>query len=192
MSASEVIVLLGSPRKEGNSTLLAREVIRGITDSGSSAEEFYLHGMKIAPCSACGGCKRSGESLCVVDDDMQRIYPAVIAAKTLVLASPVYCFTFSAQMKLFMDRCYALWGPKDHRLRNKNVAAILTYGAEDILSAGGVNAVRTYQDAYRFYGSHLRDLLHCQAGKAGEVKEKPGVLKKAYDLGVRVAAYPQP
>jgi multimeric flavodoxin WrbA len=191
-SEPEVVVLLGSPRKKGNSTLLAREVMKGATDSGVSAEEFYLHGMKIAPCSACEGCKRGPEGeagLCVVDDDMQRIYPAVIAAKTLVLASPVYCFTFSAQMKLFMDRCYALWSPGGHRLGGKNVVAILTYGAEDIFEAGGVNALRTYQDAYSFYGSHLRDVLHCQAGEAGEVSSNAEIMEKAYRLGSKIAAY---
>jgi multimeric flavodoxin WrbA len=102
-----IIALLGSPRKKGNSAILAQQIIKGTESAGAHVESFYLHGMQIAPCQSCYKCQRPKADGCVIDDDMQSIYPKLRDADTWVIASPVFWFNMSAQTKLFMDRCFA-------------------------------------------------------------------------------------
>ena len=99
-----VVILLGSPRKHGNSASLAYKMAEALKGGGIAFEEFYLHGRNIAPCSACESCQRSEAFACAVDDGMSEIYRAVIGCECLVLAAPIYNFTMSAQLKLFLDR----------------------------------------------------------------------------------------
>jgi len=104
MGAKKVVIVKGSPRMEGNSAILADRVAAGAESVGAKVDVFYLHGMDIQPCDACEACHTNVEDECIVEDDMQVIYPKLREADALVIASPVYWFTVSAQTKLFMDR----------------------------------------------------------------------------------------
>ena len=106
-----LIVLKGSPRRNGNSATLADQAADGARGAGAFVEEFYLHGMDIAACRACDACQRDTEKDCVVVDDMATLYPKLRAADAILIATPIYWFTVSAQTKLLMDRTYALGGP---------------------------------------------------------------------------------
>jgi len=104
----KVLVLLGSPRKDGNSAALADMIARGAESAGAQVERVFLHGMKIAPCQSCYACQKPDSKGCAIDDDMQDIFQKLIEHDSWVIASPVYWFNMSAQTKLFMDRCFAL------------------------------------------------------------------------------------
>ena len=183
--ARKVLILLGSPRREGNSATVAAEVAAGAEAAGAEVETVYLHGMDIGPCNGCGACHDNG-GRCVQDDDMQCLYPKVRGADALVLASPVYFFSLSAQTKLFMDRCYALLG--DDALRGKRVGIVLTYGAPDIFSSGGVNALRTCQDAYTFVGARIVGMIYGSGGDPGDIAKNAALLESADQLGRRLVA----
>ena len=86
---------------------------------------------------------------------MQKLYSKLVAAEGVIYASPVYWFTVSAQMKLFMDRCYALVGPSGYALKGKKMAVALAYGDADPFRSGAVNALRTFQDAFTYVGAEL-------------------------------------
>ncbi|HEY5159117.1 MAG TPA: flavodoxin family protein, partial [Anaerolineales bacterium] len=100
-----ILILKGSPREKGNSAILADQLAAGASEAGAQVTSVYLHGMDIRPCDACDLCQESGT--CVIEDDMQTLYPQLVAADAIVLATPVYWFTFSAQLKVCMDRWYA-------------------------------------------------------------------------------------
>ncbi|MBU0653054.1 MAG: flavodoxin family protein, partial [Proteobacteria bacterium] len=104
----KVLVLLGSPRKKGNSAILADRIAKGAKAAGAKVETIFLHGLKIAPCKSCYACQKKKSKGCAIKDAMQDLYPKLLAADAWVIASPVYWFTMSAQTKLFMDRCFAL------------------------------------------------------------------------------------
>ena len=108
MNERRILILKGSPRKRGNSAILADQVAAGAAEAGAAVESFDLHGMDIRPCDNCDFCQGSGE--CVINDDMQLLYPKLLEADAIVIASPIYWFTVSAQMKLCIDRWYALEG----------------------------------------------------------------------------------
>ncbi|MCP4219590.1 MAG: flavodoxin family protein [bacterium] len=183
MEPKKVLLFLGSPRKNGNSTILAHKVAEGVKAAGGEAESFYLHGMDIAACKACNACRRTAESSCIIDDDMQEIYHKLPSADAFIIASPVYWFTVSAQVKLFMDRWFALGGENGYALKGIPAAAILTYGDADAFSSGAVNAMRTLQDAFNYIGIPSKGFIHGSAYEAGEISADRRLLEKAFQLG---------
>lgn len=106
----KIIAFNGSPRKNGNTETLLKESIRGIEDSGMSVDTFNLNLMKIKPCQNCGGCNETGK--CIFEDDMGLVYEAIRSADRIILASPIFFFALSAQVKLMIDRCQCLWCEK--------------------------------------------------------------------------------
>ena len=183
MARKKVIIVLGSPRKKGNSAALAGQVKKGAEECGASVETLFLQGMKISACTACDACQKSPASGCVIDDDMEPVYDKLRRADVIVIASPVYWFNMSAQTKLFMDRCYALGGGDGHALAGKRVGILLTYADSDPFSSGAVNAIRTFQDAFRYIGAEITGILYGSASIAGEIKGNRDLMKKARELG---------
>jgi len=102
-----MLMVLGSPRKNGNSETLASAVAAGFAETGGVAEAVRLNDLAIRPCQACGGCTKTGR--CVIADDMTALYEKVDAADRLLLVSPVYFYALSAQMKTFADRFQCRW-----------------------------------------------------------------------------------
>jgi len=147
MEAKKILVLLGSPRKNGNSTALANQIIAGAESVGASAEKIFLHGKYISPCQACYACQRPDSKGCAIDDEMQPIYGKLVEAGAWVIASPVYWFSMSAQTKLFLDRCFALAAYKKDAFAGKRIAVAMSFGDEDAFISGCVNALRTFQDS---------------------------------------------
>lgn len=184
---NNVMIAVGSPRKRGNSSTLAAQVAAGAKAGGAEVETFYLHGMNIKPCTACDGCRKKTHVDCVIKDDMQILYPKLRRADAIVVASPIYWFTFSAQTKLFMDRWYALGGDQGYALAGKKFAILLSYADADPFLSGAVNALRTFQDALRFIEGELVGMVYGSASKAGEIKKNRALMKEAYDLGRKIA-----
>ena len=107
----KVVAFLGSPRKRGNTEILLEAALSGIREKAGEISLFRLGELNIPPCRNCGGCARTGR--CAFrDDDMQGIYEAIRAADRVVLASPIYFFSVSAQTKSMIDRCQAFWSEK--------------------------------------------------------------------------------
>jgi len=188
MARKRVLIVVGSPRKKGNSATLAKEVAAGAEEKGAELEFCYLHDMKIQPCSACDGCQDEAGKECVIEDDMQALYPKLIQADVLVIASPIYWFTVSSQTKLFMDRWYALRAQEYAAFARKRIGIVLTYADMDPFSSGAVNALRTFQDAFHFLGSKIVGMVYGSASAPGEVRNNPDLMKRARELGKELCA----
>jgi multimeric flavodoxin WrbA len=184
MGGQEILVVMGSPRKEGNSATLARQVAAGAESKGGKVERFYLHGMNIEPCRGCDSCRNEAASGCMINDDMQILYPKLRQADGVVIASPVYWFTVSAQTKLFMDRWYAFGGSEEYAaLAQKRIGIVLTYGDLDPFASGAVNAIRTFQDTFNYVKSRIVGMVYGSASEAGEIENNQDLMEKAYELG---------
>ncbi|NVM03953.1 MAG: flavodoxin family protein [Candidatus Helarchaeota archaeon] len=195
MANKKIVVILGSPRKNGNSALLAQSFIEGAEKKGADIETFFLQGMNIKPCSGCDKCIIDSGSGCVINDDMQKIYPSLIAADVIVIASAIYWFNITGQTKLFIDRCYALtkvegWS-YTHAFKGKKIVIILTYGDTDPFTSGAVNALRSYQDCFNYVGAKIVGKIYGSALGAGKIKENKQLMKKAYNLGKEVSSEPK-
>jgi multimeric flavodoxin WrbA len=184
---TKLIIVKGSPRENGNSAILAAQVAAAAEAAGAAVESFYLHGMDIQPCDACDFCQGAAEIGCVIEDDMQILYPKIKEADAILYASPIYWFTVSAQLKLFMDRCYSLGGGSDyvreHGLAGKRFGVVLTYGDDDPFNSGAVNALRTFQDTFNYLQAEIAGMVYGQASGAGEIEDNRDLMAKAYELG---------
>ena len=182
----KVAVLLGSPRKNGNSAALASRIGKAAEEAGCSVEYLFIQGMDIKPCRACWACQAPDSKGCAVQDDMQDLYPKLAGADVWVIATPVHWFNMSTQTKLWMDRCFALgrYGENPYR---KKIAIAITYGDTDPLASGAVNAVRCFQDSFRYVGASICGIVYGSATGAGEILRDEELLKKCDDLGRKLA-----
>lgn len=188
MPVRKIVILKGSPRKNGNTAALADRLAEGAEAAGAQVDNFYLHGMDISPCDACDACRTETYTGCIIEDDMQMIYPKLLEADALVIASPVYYFTMSAQTKLFMDRCYALTEGDESLLKGKEVGILMAYEDADPFVSGAVNALRAFQDAYRYIGAEIVGMVYAQAYEAGEILDDEDVMERAFALGQRLGS----
>ena len=179
-----VLILKGSPREKGNSNTLADRAAAGARDAGAQVESIYLHGLDIRACDACDLCD-AGQ--CVIEDDMQPLYPKLAAADAILLASPVYWFTFSAQLKLCIDRWYGFQGHKWQEVSRKHYGIILTYGDSDLYTSGAINAIYTFETMCRFLDSKIAGIVHGSLSEVGDAEKNPELMQKAYDLGQLLA-----
>lgn len=189
-SKKRVLIVAASPRRNGNSTILAERAADGVKAAGGEVNLVRIGNMKIAPCNACDSCRSGQGRGCVIMDDMQGLYPKIRDAGGVILATPVYWFSASAQMKAFIDRTYAMGDEeeKSYAFTGKDVGLILTYADADVFASGGVNALRTFQDICRYSKANWVGAVYGTADKAGDARSDVGLIQKAYELGSRVAA----
>ena len=181
-----VLILKGSPRENGNSNTLAGQVERGAKEAGAEVESLMLHRMDIRPCDACDVCQETG--VCIVKDDMQKIYPSLEKADAIVLTSPVYWFTISAQAKLCIDRWYDLESSQGNALRGKQIGVVLTYGDTDLYTSGGINAIHTFESMFRYIGADIVGMVYGTANKIGDAERQPELMERAYQLGQKLGS----
>ena len=120
----KVLILSGSPRKGGNSDTLCDEFMKGAIEVGNEVEKIFVAGKNIGYCKACYACKDTG--VCVIKDDMAEVLQKMLDADVIVLSSPVYFYSISAQLKAVIDRTVARW----LEFRDKEFYYIMT-AAED-------------------------------------------------------------
>jgi multimeric flavodoxin WrbA len=189
MAARRVLIVKGSPRKNGNTAILADLVAEGARAGGAHVDTIYLQGMNIQPCDACDACKSSTDQGCIVQDDMQQVYPKIREADAIVLASPVYWFSYSAQTKLFIDRgFYPTVGQDGQGMAHKRLALLMTYEDADPFVSGAINALRAFQDMCKYMGAEIAGMVYSQAFDAGEIRSHPSVMESARQLGEKLAA----
>ncbi len=109
-----ILVVTGSPRKNGNSEMLADAFIKGAQSQGHVVSKFEAALKKIGGCTACDQCWSKGNA-CVIEDDFRQLEPLLEKADILVVAFPLYWYSFPAQIKAFIDRLYAYVSPKTAR-----------------------------------------------------------------------------
>ncbi len=187
----KVIAFLGSPRKGGNTELLLREAVRGIEESGQKTDLFDLNLMNILPCQNCGGCEETGA--CIYDDDMTQIYDAIRAADRVIVASPVFFFSLSAQTKIMIDRCQSFWCEK--YLLKKSFPERPDKRKGLLLLVGGMKkeigiqcAEATARAFFRTISvPEHRTLSYLGVDAKGEILKHPTALKEVHEAGLRLA-----
>lgn len=151
-----IVILNGSPRKRGNTSALVQAFREGAEGAGHQVTEFFLGELEIHGCKGCFGGHSDRECPCVQRDDMRKIYPAVRDCDVLVLASPLYYWSISGQLKTAIDRLFALEEADGNRLRGNGRASALLMAAE---GSG-------FEDAVLYY-DHLME--HLQWKNLGKV-----------------------
>ena len=176
----KTLILSSSPRRGGNSDTLCNEFLRGAREAGFPAEKIFLGDKAIRYCTGCSVCSLYGKP-CPQKDDMSEILDKMLAADVIVMATPVYFYTMSAQMKTLIDRCC---GPYTE-MKNKEFYFIATAAEEDngIMDRIVANFMG-FLDCLE--NPTVKGTLFCGGvWHVGEVEGNP-TLRQAYEQGKRV------
>lgn len=172
----KVLIISSSPRKNGNSQCLCEAFAKGATEAGHHVDLVRLAEKKIGCCLACDACMRNGGT-CIQKDDMQQLLALYQEADVLVLATPIYFYGISAQMKTFIDRTYPIW----QNFGKKDVYYIISAGLDQKIierSLGDLDGFVAHLDASEIKGRlYATDVM-----EAGLVLGKP-IMEEAYHMG---------
>lgn len=178
--SKKIVILNGSPRKKGNTAALVEAFTKGAESAGHSVTAFLLDTMDIHGCKGCCGGNSGKASPCVQRDDMDQIYTAIRNCDVVVMASPLYYWNLSGQLRTAIDRLFALEEGEGNLLRGNGRAGVLLMAAE----GHGFDDVLQYFDHLMV---HLKweNLGHVLAGgnwDIGDIAGKPE-LDQAFALG---------
>lgn len=156
-----IVILNGAGKKNGNTAALIKAFRIGAEESGNSVTEFYLQNMNIRGCMDCQGCARKPQgdpAPCVQKDDMQQIYNAYADCDVIVFATPVYWFTISAQLKLAVDRLYAIQRNHGLEAAERDTVFLMTSGAPAEVNPQAIEWYRMFEKmGWKDLGMALND-----------------------------------
>jgi len=188
----KVLGIYGSPRRGGNTDQLLDEALEGARAAGAETATVYARDLTMRGCIECGGCDETGK--CVLKDDMQSVYPLLYASDAIIMATPIFFYNVTSQLKAVIDRSQAAWAkqriekPGKRRKRYEGgrgylIAAAATKG-ERLFDCAEVTA-RYFFDALDM--SYEEGLFFRQLEKGNDVQHRPETLKQAFELGRKAA-----
>jgi len=178
----KLLILIGSPRKNGNSALLAGHAANAAQQNGAAVETVFLQDLGIRPCEGCSVCRESVDAPCILNDGMAALYPKLREADAILIATPIYSYGMTAQTKLLVDRLYALGSGSGNALKEKRFGFLVVYGAGDPVSAGATTAMRCFHDTFARKASWMRT-VHGTAYAAGDAAKNERLVQDATQLG---------
>lgn len=181
----KVLGLNGSPRKNGNTEILLGEFIKGARENGVEAETIRLNSLNFRPCQECDNARTDG--VCIVNDDMQDIFSKVHSADAIVIASPVFFGSLSAQTKMMIDRFQCQWTAKfvhkTLKLNKKKDGYFLSVEASSKEKFFD-NARSIVKNFYAVIEAEYKGELFCPLVDAkGDINNSTECLTKAYQMG---------
>ncbi len=191
--AIHLIAFACSPRAGGNTDTLLDAALDGAAEAGARVERFDLREMTIAPCRHCGGCA-SGSGRCVIDDDMQRLYEPLCAADRIIVASPVFFMSLTAQAKTMIDRCQPMW-VRRHRgdivseARHPRAALYLGVGGGDLPLLFDASRIVLASWYWTLQVFERRELTFECIDAKDAIRERPTALDRARQAGRELASW---
>ena len=177
--SKRVVIISSTYREGGNSDTLCGEFMRGCQEAGGEVEKISLRGKKIGFCRACYACRKTGE--CVQRDDAIAIMDAMCAADVIVLATPVYFYSLSGQLKTLIDRCLSCGA----KLADKEFYFIATAAADRAAMERTMDSLRGFTDCLP--GARVMGEIYGEgAWQLGEIQGNPA-MREAYEAGKSLA-----
>ncbi len=179
-----ILVLTGSPRKGGNSDLLAEAFMKGAISSGHTVNKFETAFKSIQGCKACKACW-STETACIFKDGFTELEPLLEKADLIVFATPLYWFGMSSQLKAAIDRFYAYMRDNCRRPLKATESVLLACGNDkDPEIFDGL--IGTYRGMANYLKLTDRGIIAVtNVDEIGDIK-KTDALKQAEDLGKKI------
>lgn len=137
-----ILILNGSPRPHGNTTAMIEALIAGIDGTKHQVKVINVARKNIGGCLACEYCHNVEKGKCIQHDDMAEVYEALKEAQMIVVASPIYYFSFTGQLHNAINRMYALGIPENL----KKSMLILSSGSDEVFDAAIYQYRKTYVD----------------------------------------------
>jgi multimeric flavodoxin WrbA len=183
----KVLGLFGSPRRGGNTDMLLEEMLKGAEEKGAEIERIFISQLKFSPCIECHGCDETGE--CVLNDDMEKVYPKLLEADWIILASPIFFYGVTGSSKALIDRSQSLWVRK-YRLKvppgksgRTRKGFFISVGATKgtRLFDGAMLTVKYFFDAIG--ADFAGELLFKGVEEKGDIRNHPTALREAFEAG---------
>ncbi|MDD5746600.1 MAG: flavodoxin family protein [Candidatus Omnitrophica bacterium] len=179
-----VLGLVGSPRQGGNSDILVEQALEGARSAGARTEKIVINLLKVSPCQACDTVRDDGT--CLIEDDFQYIYAKVREAHAIVVASPLYFGSISAQTKAVIDRFQCHWRvyggspEKSGRAKRGGFICAAASSRRDFFE----NAAGVVKNFFATVGAQYCEELFCpDLEEKGGVRNRPQCLIGAVALG---------
>ena len=193
MLKMKALGLFGSPRRGGNTDLLLEEMLKGLQSEGAEIERVFLSDWDISGCRECRKCEVDGS--CVIQDQMQKLYPKLLQADHVILTSPIFFYGVTAQTKAMIDRCQALWARK-YILKEPSLQGPRTKRKGWFVSVAGSRGEKVFQGAiltvkYFFDALNVEyagELTFGRIDSKGAIKKHPTALKEAFEAGQRLVS----
>ena len=190
-----VLGIFGSPRRGGNTELLLEEALRGAEKEGAKVERLYVSDFTITPCKECHGCDNTGN--CVILDDMQKIYPKLLEADVIILASPIFFYGVTAWSKALIDRSQALWSRK-YLLKDPSLGKEGKKRKGFFISVGATKGPKVFEGAiltvkYFFdvlNAEYVGELVFRGVEPKGDILKHPEGLQQAFEAGRKLVQNP--
>ena len=185
----KVLGILGSPRKGGNTDSLLEAALKGAEAKGADIEKVALNDLNIKPCQECGGCDETAR--CTIKDDMQPLYKKLRSADRIILASPIFFGSITAQTKAMIDRCQCVWvekfilkKPRKDKGRQKGIFLCAGgFNKEDFFKCAS-NCIKVFFTVMDI--AYVDSLFFGSVDKKGAISEVSGALNKAKALGEKL------
>ena len=184
----QILGISGSPRIGGNTDILLDKVLQGAKTKGAQTEKVILNTLKFSPCQECENIRDDGT--CIVEDEMQPLYKKIEEADVIILASPIFFGSLSAQTKMMIDRFQCLWRAK--YILKKDVFKRKRRGAFISVEASTrkdffENAKSIVKNLFATINLDYQEELFCSGvDEKGSILKHPEVLKQAFELGQRI------
>jgi multimeric flavodoxin WrbA len=178
----KVVAIVGSPRPKGNTNYLVDQALQEISSRGIETEKIILSQYRISGCLGHENCRSF--KVCQQDDDGRWIIEKFSQADGIILATPVYYYNMTAQMKTFIDRNYFLY-THGIRLKARTAGVIVVAGGSAIDIT-----MRALRRCFRIQGENWEERVFTLTGYAsrpGEVKNQPALIEEARNLGRKMA-----
>ncbi len=176
-----ILVVHASPRKGGNSSMLADEFVKGAEATGNNVKRIDVGHAKIGGCMACEYCF-GHDGACVQQDDMQQFYPLLREADVLVFATPMYYYNFPSQLRAFQDRMFC-GVAKPFGI--PQIGLLLCFEDKDASTCEPlVNSYKVCADYCK--QESIGEVVVSGVYEKGAIAGNPG-LQQAYDLGTSIS-----
>ena len=189
--AKKILVLSGSPKKNGNTAALVGWFAEGARAKGAQVEVVQTAFLKYKAigCTSCRACQKLDKYECVIDDEAKPVLAKMIDVEVIVMGTPLYFFAASAQLKLIFDRMFCLYkwdnhaGTMETPLKGKTFVLIAS-AFEDV----GLDALaKPFALTADYTGMKFESFLVPNAGVSGDIKNKPGIRQEAIAFGKKIA-----
>jgi len=168
--------------------MLLEEVLKGAEKEGAEVERLFISDLRMASCTACHGCDEAGK--CIVQDDMQKVYPKLLEADVILLASPIFFYGISGWAKALVDRSQALWVRK-YRLRDPSMGKEGKRRKGFFISTGATQGQRIFEGAIltakyffdTFNAEYVGELVFRGIDAKGDILKHPDALRQAFETG---------
>lgn len=185
--AKKILLISGSPKKDGNTAALLDWFSQGARSKGASVDIVFSAFLKYKAhgCTSCRACQKLKEYKCVIDDDASAAISKMLDADAIVMATPLYFFGPSAQLKIIFDRMFSLYkwdndaGTMQTVLKGKTFVLIAS-AFEDV----GLDALEApFKITAEYSGMEFKSLLIPNAGVSGTLRDNKEIRDKAISFG---------